>query len=96
MRAGYQYVPIINYEYRYEDKTYNSSRRRAGNYVSGRLDEAEAVGSRYPVGSTVKVFVNPENPTVSALEFGTTPLSWICIVLGLLLAALATLGLLNS
>jgi len=81
--GSYQYIPIIDYEYSFEDKTYSSSKWRAGNYVSGANEAAEAIRSRYPVGSRVKVLVNPKDPANSVLEFGTTPLSWICIILGL-------------
>jgi hypothetical protein len=82
-----QYTPIIEYEYSYEDKTYSSSKRRAGNYASGVSADAEAICSRYPVGNQVKVYIDPEDPSNSVLEFGTTPLSWICIILGLFITA---------
>lgn len=93
IRGGFQYVPIIEYEYCYKDKTYSSSQRRAGNYISGSREEAEVIGSRYSIGSSVKVFVNPSNPDNAVLEFGTTPLSWICIILGLFITTLMTIGL---
>lgn len=85
--AGYQYVPIVEYEYSYRGKAYSSSKRRAGNYASGASEEAEAILSRYPVGGRVTVFVDPEDPDNSVLEFGATPLSWICIILGVLVGA---------
>jgi len=84
---GYQYVPIVEYEYSYGGKAYSSSKRRAGNYASGASEEAEAILSRYPVGGRVTVFVDPEDPDNSVLEFGATPLSWICIILGVLVRA---------
>jgi hypothetical protein len=91
--GAHQYIPIIDYEYSYEGKTYSSSKRRAGNYASGASEDAEAIHSRYPAGSRVKVFVDPRDPSNSVLEFGTTPLSWICIILGIFVtAAFATMS----
>jgi hypothetical protein len=88
IRNGYQYVPFIDYKFCYKDQTFTSSRRRAGNYISGQNEDAEAVIARYPVGSSVTVFVNPKSPGKSALEYGTTPLSWIFIVIGLVFSTI--------
>lgn len=85
--GGYQYIPLIDYEYSYEGKNYSSSKWRVGNYATGSSEDAEVIHSRYPIGGKVKVFVDPENSYNSVLEFGTTPLSWVCIVLGLFVTA---------
>jgi hypothetical protein len=91
--GGYQYIPVIEYEYSHDDKTYSSSKRRAGNYASGASEDTEEISSRYPIGSKVKVFVDPNDPMNSVLEFGTTPLSWISIILGLIITALTTVAM---
>ena len=90
-RGGYQFVPMIEYEYSYNEQTFKSSRRRAGNYISGKRKYADAVISHYPVGSSVTVFINPQKPATSALEYGITPMSWIPLGLGLFFTALALL-----
>ena len=84
-------VPIIEYEYQWNDGEFRSSRRRASNYISGQRTDAEAVTSRYLVGNSVRVFVSPTDPVKSVLEFGTTPLSWIPLVLGLIFTTVALL-----
>lgn len=81
-RGGYQYVTKVEYEYSYNDQTFRSSRRRASNYAFGWKTEAEAISLRYPLGGALTVLVDPGKPTRAALEYGVTPLSAICIVLG--------------
>src|SRR5712675_431877 len=46
--GGYQFIPIIEYEYSYNERTYKSSRRRSGNYSSGKNKYADALTARYP------------------------------------------------
>jgi hypothetical protein len=74
--GGYQFVPVVEYNFEYDSKMFRSSHRCFGNYVIGRQAEAEAVVSRYPVGSTVTVFVNAKAPAKSVLEHGSR-LSWV-------------------
>jgi hypothetical protein len=81
-RGGYQFVPKIEYEYRYQEQLLKSSCRRFGNYISGCRWSAEDVGARYSVGAEVTVLVNPENPENAVLEVGTTPLSWVPFIFG--------------
>ena len=88
------FTPVIVYEYRFNEQSFKSSRRRLRNYVSGQSADAEAVHSRYPAGSSVTVFVNPGKPEKSVLEYGVTPLSWIPIALGLVFISLVLLPLL--
>lgn len=89
--GGYQFVPVIEYEYQYDGQTFRSSRRCAGNFVSGVKGEAEFIALRYPLGASLRVRVSPKNPAKSALEYGNTTLSWILIVIGLIFTTLAIL-----
>jgi hypothetical protein len=84
-------IPVIEYEYRYEEQTFKSSRRRTGNYITGKNIYAEEVISRYPIGSSVTVFINPQKPATSVLEYGTTPMSWIPLGLGIFFTTLSLL-----
>jgi hypothetical protein len=86
-----QYLPIIEYEYRYHEQLFKSTRRRAGNYVSGEQGRAEAMIERYPIDSSVRVFIHPKQPAVSALEYGINFLSLVPLGFGILLTSLATL-----
>lgn len=53
-------IPIVEYEYRHNGQTFKSTRRRASNYARGDKISAEEVTSRYSVGSSVNVFINPK------------------------------------
>jgi hypothetical protein len=86
--GAYQFVPVIEYNFEYGSKMFRSSHRCFGNYVTGRQAEAEAVVSRYPVGSTVTVFVNAKVPEKSVLEHGSR-LSWVPFAFGIGFIALA-------
>jgi hypothetical protein len=87
-------LPIIEYEFEYNGKLLKSSHWRIGNYSVGNSNSAQAVTSRYPVGTSVTVYVNPDNPTNSVLEHGATPLSWIPIGFGIAFIFLSMLALL--
>ena len=87
----YQFVPLVEFEFNYNGHTFRSSLRNANNYASGRREAADAIVARYPDGSSVRVFVNRQNPTKSVLEHGTTPVSWICIGLGIMLTTVSLL-----
>jgi hypothetical protein len=91
--GGYQFVPVIKYEYCYDGRIFKSSSWSPGNYISGRKPAAEAVVSRYPEGSHVEVLVNPRHAAKSVLEFGSTFLSRMFITAGLVFFALALLPL---
>lgn len=88
-RGGKEYIPTVEYEYQYNNKTYRSSQRRIANYISGGKESAESVRSKYPIGSGTTVFVNPRKPDDAVLEYGMTPLSLICIGIGLVLIPLS-------
>jgi hypothetical protein len=91
--GGKTFIPVIEYEYRFNDQSFKSSRCRVRNYVSGQSSDAEMIRSRYPAGSAVTVFVNPRHPEKSVLEYGVSPLSWVPIALGLIFISLALLPL---
>jgi hypothetical protein len=88
------FTPVIEYEYLFDGRSFKSSRRRMRHYASGQRADAEAVRSRYPVGSGVTVFVNPAKPEKSVLEYGVTRLSWIPLAVGLAFILLSLLPLL--
>jgi hypothetical protein len=92
----YEVFPIIEYEFTYLGRTFTSSHWRFGNYSVGNSDETAAINSRYPVGSSVAVFVNENNPINSVLEHSATPLSWIPIGFGIAFALLSLIPLLTK
>lgn len=65
------YTPVIGYTYTVADRSYQSHKRNALPYdrsTFASLDDAQEVVSRYPVGSSTKVFYNPHNIAQSILE----------------------------
>jgi len=88
-----EYLPVIEYEYFVDGRPCRSTQRRISNYVSGTDFDADAVIARYPVGQQVTVFVHPRQPAQAVLEYGTSPLSWILIVLGLIFSTFALMPL---
>jgi hypothetical protein len=50
-------------------------------------DQAEAVLARYPQGSVVRVYYNPERPQEACLEPGEHWTAWAAKALTLLIAA---------
>ena len=86
-----EFTPMIEYEYLFQDKSYRSSRRRMGNYISGGKDDAEAITTRYPVGASVAPGLSAR-PGQSVLEYGVSPLSWIPLGLGMLFISLVLIA----
>lgn len=63
-------VPVVQYAYDVNGRTYQSSQIRAGDSVmriTGSQD-AYATVDRYPTGAIVPIYYNPDNPQESALE----------------------------
>ncbi|MBV6395014.1 MAG: hypothetical protein HFACDABA_00585 [Anaerolineales bacterium] len=62
--------PAVVYQYEVNGKSYQSQRIKAGDkFMSVRIiGEAQATVARYPAGSRVTVFYDPNNPSESALE----------------------------
>jgi len=83
-------TPVIEYEFSYEGRSIRSAHWRAGNFSSGIPGSADDITARYPVGSTVTVFVNPKLPSDSVIEPGMTAWSWVLFGLGIVIFALAS------
>jgi hypothetical protein len=64
------YRPRIEYTYQFEGKSYSSKRVITVN-INWPLKETEEIISRYPVGASVTVWVNPGRPQMAVLEKGT-------------------------
>ena len=86
--SSFAYIPVVEFEYSYGGQTLRSTRWRAGNFVNGQQLKALSVIRRYPVGATVNVFVNPNNPEKAFLEYGISPASWVFLLVGLIFSAI--------
>lgn len=63
------YYPNIVYEYQVHGQTFQNNQVTVGMQVGrGNYMTVQQQINNYPVGSTVQVYYNPENPAQSALE----------------------------
>ncbi|HJU49967.1 MAG TPA: DUF3592 domain-containing protein [Pseudogulbenkiania sp.] len=83
-----EYLPLLRYQYSVGGVPHESSIRRYPNPgpMQSR-DQAEAVLARYPQGSVVRVYYNPERPQEACLEPGEHWTAWAGKALTLLIAA---------
>ena len=91
-RGGEQVTPFIEYSFDYQGQSFKSSHWRLGNYSVGNSASAEVITSRYPVGASVTVFVNPQQPLKSVLEHGPSSLFWVPFGFGIFFLALFILA----
>jgi len=86
---GTMYVPVVRYVYRVEGKDYRSDRIAVGDLRNGHVTKVKPVVNRYPAGSTVTVFYDPEEPQEALLEAPGAALSVVATLAGLLLLGVA-------
>jgi hypothetical protein len=86
---GFVFIPLIEYEYSYKGEAHRSTRRNVSNYSSGSQTDASDSVRKYPVAASVTIFVDPNSPEQSVLEYSATPMSWIFTTLGVLILAMA-------
>lgn len=88
------YQPIVKYVFHYNGIEYLGKKIRSHNIVYNFKGPAERLCARYPIGASVKVYVDPTRPSRSVLEPGGDtwllwtglPISLFLIILGVLLA----------
>jgi len=87
-------LPIIEYEFDYQGRSVRTSHWRFGNFSVGNNISSGAVISRYPIGSSVTVFVNQRRPEKSVLESSISALCWVPFGFGLIFVAIFLLVIL--
>ncbi|WP_162459021.1 DUF3592 domain-containing protein [Desulfosarcina ovata] len=91
-RTKTTYYPKVGYHYQVEGRKYSSTRIAFGVGESGgSMKWAQKIVNKYPVGKTVTVYYNPQDPPYGVLESGTT---WRSIVLLLAGAVFFIVGVL--
>jgi hypothetical protein len=65
---GGSYYPAVQYQYSVGAVQHLGSRLAFGNVGCGAEAQARVTLEQFPVGSSVAVYVNPENPTDSVLQ----------------------------
>ncbi len=74
------YRPIVVYSYSVGTIRYMSSRIAFHSLASAKRADAANAAGRYPVGSTVPVLYDPQDPEQAVLERGSNP--WVLIITG--------------
>jgi hypothetical protein len=68
-RNGVSYYPVVMYEYNVDGQRYIGNRIHFGSQVGIGIQSIAARGlNKYPVGGTVPVYYNPENPADAVLQ----------------------------
>jgi hypothetical protein len=79
---GHVQYPVVHYSYRVMGKSYEGNRIAPGLAVGGT--GAPSVVARYPAGSQVQVFYNPEDPADAVLEKKAPALVWMWLVMAVI------------
>ncbi|MGD8569916.1 MAG: DUF3592 domain-containing protein [Gammaproteobacteria bacterium] len=74
--------PRISYSYAIDGQAYKRSMEFPGD-VTPSQEFARSYLEKYPLGSQVKVYYNPENPDVTTLEPGVGKGDWLVLAIGL-------------
>lgn len=79
--SGRTAYPVVQYSYQVGGQTYQSSKYAPGPAVGGT--GADKVVARYPAGTQVMVFYNPQNPSEAVLERKAPALWLFWLLLGI-------------
>ncbi len=80
----YTYSPAVTYTYTVMGQRYEGRHIWAqGAPGSNSRRKAERIAARYPEGSQVTVYYNPENPADAVLEQGNASGTWVLLVVGI-------------
>ena len=91
-RVGF--APVVEYEYTHNAEHYNASTLSMAEKQYARTLAQKTI-ARYPVGASIKVYVNPVSPVEAVLEPGGSISGIIFFVIGLVFIAVAVLMSLN-
>jgi len=88
---GEDYRAHVEYTYSYREREFRSTRVRSLRAVANWRGPAQRVARKYPPGTEITVFIDPENPRESVLEPGVSRMflptllivSAVVLVLGL-------------
>lgn len=79
------YTPSVAYTYVVDGKRYEGNRLTLVPRNSPSLQLTHTILARYPVGGTVRVFHNPNDPASAVLDTGSVGNEWAYPIGGLLL-----------
>ena len=82
--GGTTHVPVVVYRFTVGTNTYTSNRIKVAPVGTGKYSDAKQIIDKYPAGSEVRVYYDPNNPEFGLLEPGISGRSWIGILGGVL------------
>ena len=88
------YGAKVAYNYIVNGLSYMGSTVAFGDYSSSDPSHAGNIVSRYPVGKSVKVYYDPDDPKTSVLESGAGWSSFMGLIVGIAFAAIGVAGFL--
>ena len=89
------YGATIQYTYNVGGQEYESNRRTFANVRTSSRRRAEQILAKYPQGSPVNVYYDPENPAESVLETGVGLGAYALLVFAAILTLAGLAGLLG-
>lgn len=84
---GTTYYADVSYVYVAADRRYTADTVNFGQY-GGSRNHAAGIVRQYPVGKTVMVYYDPEEPETAVLEPGVTWSSYLVLAIGFLFASI--------
>ena len=87
VRAGYSYARAVVYSYTVDGVRCQGEDIAAGPVLTSITDAyARKCLARYPVGTPIAVYYDPENPAIAVLEPGLSKKSFVPLAFGLFFA----------
>jgi hypothetical protein len=78
-----EHVLQMSYDYEVNGQQYTGTRRTMMSATTLSEQTARDIVAKYPVGSNVKVYYNPSNPSHCCLETGLMTLHWALLLSGI-------------
>ena len=79
---GNDLLPHIKFCYRVEQQTYRQLMQFSGD-ITPSQEFAQSYVDKFPEGTRVQVYYNPENPEIATLEPGLGKGDWLVLAIGL-------------
>ncbi|MHC4891346.1 MAG: DUF3592 domain-containing protein, partial [Planctomycetota bacterium] len=95
-RRNRTYTAKVRYTYSVGQKNFTADRVCFGYYGGSDGRRARTIRARYPVGATVSVHYNPQQPEQSVLETGSTWFMNLWFTLGALMAFCGFIGVVRA
>jgi hypothetical protein len=89
------FTPKVRYKYQVDGQDYEGSRIRMYKENSSNKKAMARMQERYPEGSRVKVYYDPDDPSTAVLEPGFTAISFAILLVGFFGVLLAAFLLLK-